>query len=98
MENNRSTTGEKDPGLWALAKKRAGFKRGLAFYIVINAFLWLIWLLTNDRPVDDGIPWPIWPTAGWGLGILIEYVSIFKYPKENAVEKEYEKLKQRFNK
>ena len=94
MENNRSSTGEKDPVLWALAKKRAGFKRDLAWYFVINAFLWLVWLLTNEGPVDGDIPWPVWPTAGWGLGMVIEYFSIYKYPKENAAEKEYEKLKQ----
>ena len=91
MENLSSTSREKDPRLWALAQKRVGFKRDLVLYVVVNAFLWLIWLLTDDTGAGRGIPWPVWPTAGWGVAMVIEYFSIYKYPKENAAEKEYQK-------
>lgn len=94
MENFNTSTPGKDPRLWALAQKRVGFKRDLVLYVVINAFLWLIWLLMNDPGSGHGIPWPVWPTAGWGLAMVIEYFSIYKYPKENAAEKEYQKLEQ----
>lgn len=94
MENYKLSTEEKDPILWAIAKRRAGFKTGMVYYIVINAFLWLIWLLTDGNDYEGGIPWPAWSTAGWGIGMIIEYFSVYKYPKENAAEKEYEKLKQ----
>lgn len=92
MENSKLLSAGKDPALWALAKKRAGFKNDLSYYFVINTFLWLIWLLTDDH--DGGIPWPVWSTAGWGIGMIIEYFSIYKYPTENAAEREYEKLVQ----
>ena len=38
MEPYSQTPEEKDARLWAIAKKRAGFKRDLVTYIVINAF------------------------------------------------------------
>ncbi len=94
MEQYSKTPEEKDDRLWAIAKKRAGFKRDLVTYIVINAFLWLIWLFTNKGRYSEGVPWPVWPTAGWGIAIVIQYFEAFKYPKENSAEKEYEKLKQ----
>lgn len=94
MEQHSPTPPEKDPQLWAIAKKRAGFKRDMVTYIVINAFLWLIWLLSSRHNSYGNVPWPVWPTAGWGIAMLIQYFEAYKYPKENTAEKEYEKLKQ----
>jgi len=93
MEQSPQDPEQKDQRLWAIAKRRASFKRDLVTYVVINAFLWLIWLLTTKGTYSGGIPWPVWPTAGWGIAIVIQYFEAFKYPKENAAEKEYEKLK-----
>ena len=95
MEKYTNSSQEKDPRLWAIAKKRAGFKRDLAIYFFVNAFLWMVWLLTDNH--NNNVPWPIWPTAGWGLAILIQYVEAYRFPKENATEKEYEKLKRKYN-
>lgn len=64
-------------------------------YFAVNAFLWLIWFLTTDNTRFNKIPWPVWPTAGWGLAIVLQYFETYRYPKENAAEKEYEKLKQK---
>ncbi len=93
MEQQSSTPEQRDPQLWAIAKRRARFKSDLVTYVVINAFLWLIWLLTTKGKYDGGIPWPVWPTAGWGIAMVIQYFEAYKYPKENTAEKEYEKLK-----
>jgi hypothetical protein len=30
---------------------------------------------------------------GWGIGLLSHYIGAFVYPKEDAVQREYEKLK-----
>lgn len=98
MEQLLSTSEEKDQRLWSIAKKRAGFKRDLVIYIVINAFLWLIWLLSDGNNNHSRIPWPVWPTAGWGIAIVLQYFDAYKYPKENTAEREYEKLKQQQNK
>lgn len=95
MEKYSSTPPDKDPQLWAIAKRRARFKTELITYLVINAFLWVIWLLTTKGKYEGGIPWPVWVTLGWGIGMLFQYFGAYKYPKETAAEREYEKLKQK---
>ena len=88
----------RDEQLWKLAKKRADFKTSLAFYIVINIFLWLIWFFTADKPEDlRGIPWPVWVMTGWGIGIIMQYFDAYGGNKDSMVEKEYKKLKERQN-
>jgi len=34
--------------LWELAKRRAGFKKHLISYLMINAFLWSIWFVSGS--------------------------------------------------
>jgi 2TM domain len=95
MENSSHQHPEgRDPELWEIAKRRASFKTHLATYVVINCFLWAIWFFTGDRDsIDTGkYPWPIWSTLGWGVGLFFHYLSAYVFPKENSVEKEYEKL------
>jgi hypothetical protein len=87
-----NTPEQKDARLWSLARKRVAFKRAFAMYLVVNAFLWIIWLLTDDNK-GYKIPWPVWSTVGWGIALLFQYLNAYKYPGENAAEKEYEKLK-----
>ncbi len=85
---------EKDKHLWEIAQKRASFKGHLLSYFLVNSFLWIIWLLTRANSYDGGIPWPVWPMLGWGIGIVSHYLNAYVYPGANSVEKEYEKLKQ----
>ena len=85
----------RDEHLWRIAKKRAGFKRQLAAYIIVNGFLWALWWLTQGRHhfSDGGIPWPIWSTLGWGVGLAFSYYGAFMDTKESDTMKEYRKLK-----
>ena len=85
----------RDEKLWKLAKKRARFKSSLITYILVNIFFWVIWYFTDhDHTIGvNNIPWPIWPTLGWGLGIAFEYADAYIFPKSNGAEREYEKLK-----
>lgn len=89
----------KDPALWELAKKRAGFKSHLVTYIVVNAFFWAIWYFTR-QDVNDGsrFPWPVWPMLGWGIGIAFHFAEAYLFPKANTVENEYQKLINQQNK
>jgi 2TM domain len=91
MENNLQsmpTPPGKDEQLWNIAKARAGFKTHLTVYIVVMAILWLIWILSGGVNIH---PWPIYPTLGWGIGVLFNYLGVYKF--DNAAEREYEKLK-----
>lgn len=87
-----STPPQKDPQLWELARKRAGFKSHLGTYLVIITFLWVIWYFTTGKADRGGLPWAAWPTIGWGIGILFHYLSAYAYPGAGSVEREYEKL------
>jgi len=82
----------KDPVLWQIAQRRASFKRHFSVYVVINLFLWLLWFFTGAHKTDHGIPWPVWPTIGWGIGIFFQFLGAYIYSGFGSVEKEYEKI------
>ncbi|MEP6711379.1 MAG: 2TM domain-containing protein [Ferruginibacter sp.] len=86
----------KDPALWEIAQKRAGFKGHLLAYIIVNVFLWSLWYYTSFKNMQNQwspYPWPIWTTLGWGIGLAFHFTGAYIFPKANSVEKEYEKLK-----
>jgi hypothetical protein len=87
----------KDAELWQLAQRRASFKSHLLIYIVMSSFFWLLWYFTGGRTYNRGVPWPVWPMLGWGIGVAFHYIGAFVAPKSNATEKEYEKLVQERN-
>jgi hypothetical protein len=64
----RETPAPREEALLRL-KKRRDFHTHLVAYILVNALLWLIWavlLITADGPA---LPWPLFPMAGWGIGL-----------------------------
>jgi hypothetical protein len=85
-------TPDRDPQLWRIAKARAKFKSHLLVYLLVNALLWAIWALTG-RPANP-LPWPVWSTAFWGLGILINGIGVYgAFSRTSLSEREYEKLR-----
>jgi len=86
---------KKDEQLWKIAKKRAAFQRGVAAYFIVNAFLWILWWITSGRHGLHGIPWPLWVSLGWGIGIGFSYLNAYGGTKKDLAEKEYNKLKDR---
>jgi hypothetical protein len=85
----------KDEILWKQAKKRVSFKKQLAMYLVINAFLWALWFFTGRPYKNDAfVPWPAWCSLGWGIGLIFSFIDAYVFVnKVDAVEREYEKLK-----
>ncbi|MBI1782857.1 MAG: 2TM domain-containing protein [Sphingobacteriales bacterium] len=77
----------KDEKMWNVAKARAGFKTHFTVYIVVMGILWLIWILSGGLNIH---PWPIYPTLGWGIGVLFNYLAVYKF--DHSVEEEYERL------
>jgi 2TM domain-containing protein len=77
-----------DQQLRELAKKRVDFRRHLVVYFIINGLIWTVWLLTEQK-----YPWPIWPTAGWGVGIIFHYIFDYHSLGFLSEEEEYKKLK-----
>ncbi len=88
MEANQ----QRDERLWRIAKSRARFRSHLMVYLIVNGFLWIIWLLTNKH--QNGVPWPVWPMIGWGLGLAFNYYHAFHRDTLGDVNREYERLRQ----
>ncbi|MCV2393660.1 2TM domain-containing protein [Actinotalea sp. M2MS4P-6] len=54
-------------------KARRDFVAHLVTYLVVNAFLVVVWYVTNS----DGYFWPIWVIAGWGVGLALNAWSVY---------------------
>src|SRR4051812_5320227 len=50
-----------------VAHRRRARREHVVTYVAVIAFLWVIWAATGA-----GYPWPIWPMAGWGLGLVLD--------------------------
>lgn len=90
---------EKDKQLWKMARKRVAFKSHLTTYGIVNAVLWIYWIFFGMGHLHHGwIPWPVWCTFGWGIGLAFHYRSAYGYSNSrDAIEREYEKLKSQRN-
>ena len=96
MKNNIATD-EADRELMKLAKKRVKAKEEfiwhLVSYVLVNCFIVFIYLTTSGF----GYFWPIWPMAGWGLGLAFHGVSVALTLSEvtgkDKIIEEYNRLK-----
>lgn len=96
MSHSQQAPEGKDPVLWEIAQKRAGFKSHLLTYIIVNGFFWALWFFGGHNGHEyshDYLPWPVWPMLGWGIGLAFHFAGAYVFPKANSVEKEYQKLK-----
>jgi len=70
---------------------RTGLVTHLTLYVIVNAGLVIIWLLTHA-----GYPWFVWPLLGWGVGVAGHLLTYFLGPgsksQERAVERELRRL------
>lgn len=89
MENNHIN----DEQLWKLAHKRAKFKKQAVSYLVINAMLTAIWLVTSFQTGEFEHFWPIWCMIGWGIGLAFSFVDAYYSKSFFNADLEYEKLK-----
>lgn len=86
----------RDEKLWKLAKKRADFKKQLTIYLMIIPILWGIWWFTLGKNEGFSLStWPIYATFGWGIGIFFSYMEAYGTNREDAIEREYRKLKEK---
>jgi hypothetical protein len=88
----------RDPELWRQARSRAKFKSHLFTYLWVNSLLWVIWALTDNysgwhsNGHHFNIPWPLWSTAFWGFGVLMNGIRVYSGFGASLSEREYERL------
>lgn len=90
METKKKYTVEE----YEIAKKsveeKIGFYIHLSCYLIVNGFLSFISLR------NGGYFWPIFPIAGWGIGLIFHGLGVFGFFnssawKEKQIRKELEK-------
>jgi len=69
-------------------KAKRGFLSNLGAYVIINAFLVVVWALSGQ-----GYFWPIWVMAGWGIGLASHAWAIYGGGRitEDDVQREMQK-------
>ncbi|RYY13997.1 MAG: 2TM domain-containing protein [Chitinophagaceae bacterium] len=93
MSNYSQSTPEgKDPQIWEIAQRRASFRYHLASYVVVIGAMWVFWAISSGENGHNRYPWPVWPTLGWGIGLTFHFLGAFVFPKQDSVEREYEKM------
>jgi hypothetical protein len=67
---------------------KRGFGRHVRVYVGVNFLLIAIWAITSR-----GYFWPIWPLLGWGVGLGMNYWSVFlrKPISDDEIRRELEK-------
>lgn len=94
-------TPERDEFLWKEAQKRVGFKLHLRSFLIVNAGLWLLYLLLNANSLSHlsftgaSFPWPLFATLGWSIGLASHYIRVHTRTNgHDMTEREYQKLLQ----
>jgi len=79
----------------AEARKRVQAKREfvshVVAYVVINAFLVVVWALTSA-----GYFWPVWVIGGWGVGLMLHAWDVFWRRPVTEADVDRELRRQRF--
>lgn len=57
-----------------IAREKRGFSVHAAVYGAVVASLWFLWLLTQAE--QDIVPWPIFTTLGWGIGLTAHFAGM----------------------
>ena len=71
-------------------KKRRDFHGHVLVYLLVNAFLVVIWAVTSP----DGFFWPVFPIVGWGIGVVMNAWDVYfaEDLSEDEIQDEIERL------
>ena len=72
-------------------KKRRDFYAHVMVYLLVNAFLVIIWWMTSP----GGFFWPVFPIVGWGIGVAGNAWDVYarKPFSEDEIRREQERLR-----
>lgn len=71
-------------------RKQRDFRGHLLIYVLVNAFLVVIWAVTDVH----GFFWPIFPIVGWGIGVVMNAWDAYRRDDfdERRIHQEMERL------
>ena len=71
-------------------KERHDFPAHLLIYLLVNTMLVVVWATTGS-----GFFWPVFPIAGWGIGLVMHaWSAYFRKPVTTAeIEAEMERMR-----
>jgi 2TM domain len=73
----------------ARLKAKGEFKVHLLAFVLVNAFLVVIWAVTGA-----GFFWPIFPILGWGIGVVFHGWDVYRSePNEEQIRREIDKMR-----
>jgi hypothetical protein len=74
-------------------RKRRDFWPHLLVYVMVNALIVVVWAMASD----GGFFWPVFPIAGWGIGIVMHAWDAFWRTgiTEADVDREVERMQHR---
>lgn len=56
-------------------------------YLAVNTLLVVVWAVASG-----GYFWPVWPIAGWGVGVAVHAWETFRRPiSEEAIRREMDR-------
>ena len=78
-------------------KKKRDLRAHLLAYLLVNAFLWLIWGVVLTAADGPWFPWPLLPLFGWGIGLIFHAWDTYgRKPFSDAeIAREVERLRDR---
>ena len=95
-ENNPNIpeiTPEEEAKLAKMASRRTGFKKHLAIFILLNAFLWVVWsFLFRDSEDKTFLMAILFVLIVWLLVLILHYLMVYKWTKSYK-DKELNSLK-----
>jgi len=70
-------------------KKRRDFRGHVLIYVLVNAFLVVIWAITGT----DGFFWPLFVIGAWGIGLVMNAWDVYwrREITEDDIQREIER-------
>ena len=92
MESGAGTEGDLRKQAVDRLKKKQDFKVHLLVYLLVNAFLVVIWAVSRD---DGDLFWPIFVIVGWGIGVVANAWDVYgRRPiTEEQIQREQDRLR-----
>ena len=69
-------------------KRRRDFRGHLRVYVLVNAFLVVIWAITDPHAFF----WPVFPIGMWGIAVMMNAADVYWWPQftEEDIRREIE--------